>query len=154
MCLVLDQQISRWLDLVDSHDTLVLGSSLVEHRFLSFADYDNLLCEINQKISTKTIYKPHPGETKMNSIISAPTWAYDSLSDIPIEVFFCYGFPENLVSFGSTTSFLFTSEKLNMKNYVFLLESLFCDSTYEILNDQNFPGTEFSRISTSVCESL
>lgn len=154
MYLVLDQQISRWLDLVDRYDTLVLGSSLVEHRFLSFADYDEILGQINLKISTKTIYKPHPGEVKRSSIASAPTWVYDSLSDIPIEVFFCYGYPDNLVSFGSTTSFLLTAEKLNMKNYVFLLESLFCDRTYEMLKDKNFPGTEFSRINTSVFESL
>lgn len=146
----LDQQVSHWLDLVDSHDTLVLGSCLAEHGFVSFADYEKVLCQVDEKISTKTIYKPHPGETKMSSILSAPNWTYDRLSDVPVEIFFCYGMPKNLISFGSTTSFLFTPNDLNMKNYVFLLENLICDRTFLKLTHQNFVGTKFKRISTNV----
>lgn len=147
--LLIDNEIERWLDLIGNHDVIVLGSSLVEHGFMLPESYDELLSSVVGSEFRAVVYKPHPSEIIRVLPKRHVDWTYYSLSDLPVELLFCHRIPKKLVSFGSTTSFLLISNEVDLENYIFLPNNLYCDSSFDALSNLSCEGLFFKRITTT-----
>lgn len=147
--LLIDNEIRRWFDLIGNHDVLVLGSSFVEHGFMLAESYDELLSSVVGSEFRAVVYKPHPSEIKKVLPKRHVDWTYYNLSDLPVELLLCHSMPKKLVSFGSTTSFLVMSNEVNLQNYIFLPNSLYCDRSFDALNSLSCEGLVFRRITTT-----
>lgn len=112
-------EIEVWEKSISKHDTLVLGSSFVEHGFMSHDEYSVLIRSLGEFDSPSVIYKPHPHE-ESTKYLDIGSWIRMNFSDLPLEIFLSFKLPKRIVSFGSTSSFLLIAEKADVNCEVFL----------------------------------
>lgn len=112
-------EIELWEKSISKDDTLVLGSSFVEHGFMSRDEYSALIRSLGEFDSARTIYKPHPHE-RSTKYLDIGSWIRMNFSELPLEIFLAFTLPKRIVSFGSTSSFLLISEKSDVKCEVLL----------------------------------
>lgn len=104
-----------------NHETLVLGSALVEHGFLTQSTYNKTLLEIF-KTNNDILFKPHPSESKIH--FKNVNFLLNDFNKYPIELLINNIKPKKVISFGSTTSFLIMNLKLNIELEIYFPKKL------------------------------